>query len=95
LNGGRPIITVARTNPNFARDRLTYGAGQPAALYRDGYYYVSFTDSTGSGVNPGNGPGQFLLRSKDPTLQTGAQEWIGTAWADRPPGKHSAQFSYL
>src|SRR5580700_930488 len=45
LNGGLPIVSPARSNPNYARNGLTYGAGQPAVLYRDGYFYLSFTDS--------------------------------------------------
>lgn len=95
LNGGLPIVSPARSNPDYARNGLTYGAGQPAVLYRDGYFYLSFTDSTGSGVNPGNGAGQFLLRSKDPSFQTMAQEWTRAGWAERASGKHTAEFSYL
>lgn len=95
LNGGRPIITAARTNPEYERNHLTYGAGQPAVLYRDSYFYLSFTDSTGAGANPGNGAGQFLLRSRDPTFQSDVQEWTGSGWAKRAPGEHTAAYSFL
>jgi len=95
MNGGEPIITAARTNPKYELNHLTYGAGQPAVLYWGSYFYLSFTDSTGAGVNPGNGAGQFLMRSKDPTFQTGLQEWTGTGWADRAAGQHTAEYSYL
>jgi len=95
LNEGKPIVTPALTNPRYAANHLTYGAGQPAALYRAPYFYLSFTDSTGAGANPGNGAGQFLMRSKEPTFQEGAQEWTGAEWANRMPGQHTAAFSYL
>jgi hypothetical protein len=95
LNGGRPIVTPALTNPRYAASHLTYGAGQPAVLYRAPYFYLSFTDSTGAGANPGNGAGQFLLRAKEPTFQADVQEWTGTEWADRTAGQHTAAFSYL
>jgi hypothetical protein len=95
LNGGRPIVTAARTNSAYKDHGLTYGAGQPAILYRRPYFYMSFTDSTGFGSNPGNGAGQFLLRSVDPTFQSGTQEWTKAEWAEREPGQHTAEFSYL
>jgi hypothetical protein len=95
LNEGRPIVRPALTNPHYAMSHLTYGAGQPAVLYRAPYFYLSFTDSTGGGANPDNGAGQFLMRSTEPTFQEGAQEWTGTEWANRMPGQHTAAFSYL
>ncbi|MBK1788141.1 beta-xylosidase [Prauserella cavernicola] len=50
----------------------TYGAGQPAAVYLDGWFYLMFTDTTGSAAG-WNGAGQFLLRAKDPTFSAGVQ----------------------
>ncbi len=73
-NGGKPIINPAQSlsgKPN------NYGAGQPSAFYKDGYFYLSFTDTSASGANPVNGAGQFVVRSKDATFQTGVEE-LGT-----------------
>jgi hypothetical protein len=67
---------------------LTYGAGQPAILYQVPYFYLSFTDSTGSGANPGNGAGQ-RIRHSNLTRRN------GPGWARREPGQHTAEFSYL
>ncbi|HWC82479.1 MAG TPA: beta-xylosidase [Pseudonocardiaceae bacterium] len=62
-NGGRPIVStsgeVHRAN--------AYGAGQPSAVYLDGWYYLMFTDTTG-GAAASNGAGQFVLRAKDAAL---------------------------
>jgi hypothetical protein len=95
LNAGKAIVMPARTNTAYQASSLTYGAGQPAILYRDPFFYLSFTDSTGSGANPGNGAGQFLLRSTDPIFQSGVQERTRTGWVDRLSSEHSAEFSYL
>ncbi|WP_436500165.1 beta-xylosidase [Actinokineospora sp. HUAS TT18] len=62
-NGGAPIVTMSR---NKMRDNA-YGAGQPAAVYVDGWFYLLFTDTTGSAAG-WNGAGQFVLRAKDPTF---------------------------
>jgi hypothetical protein len=70
-NGGKPIIDLAQSlsgKPN------QYGTGQPSAFYKDGFFYVSFTDTSAAGSNPVNGAGQYVLRSKDPSFQTGAEE---------------------
>jgi hypothetical protein len=53
------------------RDNL-YGAGQPSAVYLDGWFYLMFTDTTGRGAGT-NGAGQFILRSKDPTFASGVE----------------------
>lgn len=76
LNSGRAILTSypGRHSVNH------YGTGQPSAFVKDGRIYISYTDSYGVGVNPGNGAGQFLIRSSDPTLQNNAESWSGTAW---------------
>lgn len=49
-----------------------YGAGQPSALYRDGWFYLMFTDTTGAAAAP-DGAGQFVLRSPDPAFRHGVQ----------------------
>lgn len=67
-NGGKPIVTAAR---NVLRDNI-YGAGQPAAVHVDGWFYLMFTDTTGSDAG-WNGAGQFLLRAKDPTFTAGVE----------------------
>ena len=95
LNGGNPIVTAAKTDPDWDKRKLTYGAGQPAAVYIAPYVYLSFTDSTGAGANPINGAGQFVLRSKDPGFATGIQEFTGRGWQDRAFGRHTAEHSIL
>ncbi|HEX6346978.1 beta-xylosidase [Umezawaea sp.] len=67
-NGGQPIIGPAY---DTTRDN-TYGAGQPAALHVNGWFYLMFTDTTGSAAG-WNGAGQFVLRSKDPLFLAGVQ----------------------
>jgi hypothetical protein len=95
LNGGRPILRAARTNADYERKNLTYGAGQPAVLFREPFFYLTITDSTAAGANPGNGAGQFLLRSRDPAFQTDLQELTATGWRDRQAGVHTGEFSFV
>ncbi|AHH96113.1 hypothetical protein KALB_2745 [Kutzneria albida DSM 43870] len=59
----------------------TYGAGQPSALYLDGWVYLMFTDTTGAAAGP-KGTGQFVLRSKDPTFATGTQALTPNGFAE-------------
>lgn len=95
LNNGRPIVTAAETNPGYAAAHLTYGAGQPAAVYIKPYVYLSFSDSTGAGVNKGNGAGQFALRSTDPAFGRDIEELTAAGWVKRSPGAHTAAYAYL
>ncbi len=95
LNGGTPIVTAAMSNPGYAAAHLTYGAGQPAAVFVPPYVYLAFSDSTGAGVNKGNGAGQFALRSKDPTFGSGIEELTASGWQKREPGRHTADYSFL
>lgn len=95
LNDGNPIVTASKTNPSFAESHLTYGVGQPAAVYVRPYVYLSFTDSTGSGVNKGNGAGQFALRSPDPTFSRDVEELTSSGWRPRRPGQHTAEYAFL
>ena len=92
---GHPIVSPARTNPDWATHHLTYGAGQPAAVYVAPYVYLAFTDSTGRGANPFNGAGQFVLRSRDPTFGSGVEELTAAGWAARAPGEHTAEYAVL
>ncbi|WP_199433168.1 beta-xylosidase [Qaidamihabitans albus] len=66
--GDGPIVTPAQ---DTRRDN-SYGAGQPAAVYLDGWFYLMFTDTTG-GAAGWNGAGQFLLRAKDPAFGAGVE----------------------
>jgi hypothetical protein len=67
--GDRPIVEPARdaAHPNL------YGAGQPSAVFLDGWFYLMFTDTTGRDVRNADGAGQFLLRAKDPTFASGVE----------------------
>ncbi len=95
IGSGRPIVSSAMTNREWAARKLTYGAGQPAAVMVGSYVYLLFTDSTGSGANPVNGAGQFVLRSRDPSFGTNVEELTAGGWVPRPPGQHSAEYSVL
>lgn len=66
--GTAPIVGPSH---DVHRDNL-YGAGQPAAVYLDGWFYLMFTDTTGRDAG-WNGAGQFVLRAKDPAFATGVQ----------------------
>lgn len=59
--GGQPIVGPAH---DVHRANNVYGAGQPSAVYLDGWFYLLFTDTTAKAAG-WNGAGQFLLRSKD------------------------------
>jgi hypothetical protein len=95
LNGGRPIVMAARTNRSFAASHLNYGAGQPSAVYVPPYVYLAFTDSTGSGANPGNGAGQFAVRSRDPSFGIGVEELSVAGWVPRAFGEHTADHAFV
>lgn len=77
-NGGQPIIS-----PSFDVNRPNnYGAGQPSAVYRDGMFYLLFTDTTGRGADD-QGSGQFAWRSADPTFQKGVEVFTADGWRPR------------
>ncbi|MGH3715570.1 MAG: hypothetical protein ACRDT4_19240 [Micromonosporaceae bacterium] len=75
LNAGQPIITPSNqvSRPN------KYGAGQPSVVFKDGQYYLIFTDTTGAGALD-NGAGQFAWRSSDPTFQVGVEAFTKDGW---------------
>lgn len=64
----RPTKPILGPSREVMRDNA-YGAGQPAAVFLDGWFYLMFTDTSGRGANDG-GRGQFLLRATDPTFTT-------------------------
>ncbi|SFT06503.1 beta-xylosidase [Saccharopolyspora flava] len=66
--GAAPIVTAAG---EVARPNV-YGAGQPSALFLDGWFYLLFTDTTARGAG-WNGAGQFVLRSRDPLFGKGVE----------------------
>jgi hypothetical protein len=72
-NGGAPVVGAAGDK----HGSNAYGAGQPSALYLDGWFYLMFTDTTGRAADT-DGTGQFVLRSKDPVFRTGVQT-LGTS----------------
>lgn len=53
----------------LANPNRRYGAGQPSALYLDGWIYLLYSDSTGRDSNPFNGGGAYVIRSRDPEFQ--------------------------
>jgi hypothetical protein len=85
LNGGNPII---RPHRDISLVSNKYGAGQPSVTYLNGKFYLIYTDSTGIAVD-GNGGGQFVLRSSDPTFQTGVEELTASGFAPRTSTNHT------
>lgn len=85
LNGGNPIVVPAR---DYRTVHNPYGAGQPSVTHVNGKFYLIYTDSTGYAVD-GNGGGQFVLRSSDPTFQTGVEELTATGFAPRTATNHT------
>jgi hypothetical protein len=84
-NGGHAIL-----GPSHDVQRANdYGAGQPAAVYLDGWFYLMFTDTTGRAAG-WNGAGQFLLRSRDPAFGSGV-EALGERGFAPVPGTGSAR----
>src|SRR6185503_7011745 len=81
-HGGKPILNPAQS---LAGKPNTYGAGQPSAFFKDGLFYLAFTDTSAAGANPGNGAGQFVLRSKEPTFQSGVEELASAGFVAQPP----------
>jgi hypothetical protein len=67
-NGGRPIVTASGA---VHRDN-SYGAGQPSAIYLDGWFYLMFTDTTATRAG-WNGAGQFVLRARNPEFSEQVQ----------------------
>jgi hypothetical protein len=65
---GKPIVSPA--NDTVRENK--YNAGQPSALYLDGWYYLMFTDTTGKAAG-WNGAGQFVLRSANPLFGSGVE----------------------
>lgn len=68
---GKPIISPYRPNvttPGAADNGgRSYGAGQPSVAFDGTYYYLIYTDTTGT-ASDGNGGGQYVLRSQDWTF---------------------------
>lgn len=83
LFGGKPIVNPAQS---LAGKPNQYGAGQPSAFFKDGAFYLSFTDTSAAGANPVNGAGQFVLRSSDATFQSGVEELASTGFVPLPAG---------
>lgn len=76
LAPGGPIIAASH-QVDRGND---YGAGQPSAIFKDGLFYLIFTDTTGAGTIESNGAGQFAWRSADPTFATGTEVFTGSTW---------------
>lgn len=64
MNKGKPIVLPERACP-----KNQYGVGQPSVVYKDGYFYMAYTDTSGFRSNPKNGAGLYLIRSKKPTFE--------------------------
>lgn len=70
-NGGMPIVGpyegMPTPLPSVAGDHKHYGAGQPSVTYVDGWFYLTFTDTTGPlDSRTGTTIGVYLTRSRNP-----------------------------
>lgn len=65
MNNGNPIL-VAAMKENTGN---LYGAGQPSAVYLEGYFYIIYTDTTGTDSNSNRGAAQYVVRSKSPDFE--------------------------
>jgi LPXTG-motif cell wall-anchored protein len=99
VHDGETSIGVARSKDGISWERLksapiiaaahqkntgnNYGAGQPSAVYRDGKFYLIFTDTTGAGALP-NGAGQFAWRASTPTFDD-TEVFTATGWQQYTP----------
>ncbi|MGH3432776.1 MAG: beta-xylosidase [Thermocrispum sp.] len=88
-NDGKAIVTPSHTR----KRKNAYGAGQPSAVYLDGWFYLMFTDTTASAAG-WNGAGQFLLRSRDARFNAGV-EALGPEGFERVPHTAAARESSL
>jgi hypothetical protein len=59
-------------------------------VWLDGLFYLIFTDTTGLASNPGNGAGQYVMRSPDPTFRTGVEELRADGFGPYDPALHTA-----
>lgn len=82
--GPAPIVTAA----GEVHRGNVYGAGQPSAVFLDGWFYLMFTDTTAKGAG-WNGAGQFVLRSRDPLFGEGVQALTDRGF--RPAGGERAR----
>lgn len=71
----QPVVTPSMANTGTN----TYGAGQPSALYLDGWFYLLYTDTSMGAAGP-NGAGQFVLRAKDPSFTESAEQLSDTGF---------------
>lgn len=90
-NGGNPIVVPAGKQ----NTGNSYGAGQPTASYYGGEFYLMYTDTTGAASSPANnqgfpeGAGQYVIRSADPTFQTGVEELTATGFQPQTAANHT------
>jgi beta-xylosidase len=69
----------------------TYGAGQPVAEYKNGYFNMTYTDTT-----RGSGDQLYMIRSKSPLFASGVQSFdpkTGTWAAQTDPTKRTALYA--
>lgn len=92
-NNGDAVRTPAKQSPRSGCAFNSYGAGQPSALYKDGLFYLLYEDTSAAASTCASSNGMFLIRSSDPTFQSGTQDWNGSGWVgDGPSTKAGAQF---
>ncbi len=84
MNNGNAIIVPAELTTGNA-----YGAGQPSVIYLNGYFYVVYTDTTGLGGTPQETNAVYVVRSTDPTFQSGVQELTATGFQSQTSSNHT------
>ena len=79
-NNGDAVRQPKRESPRSGCAFNSYGAGQPSALYKDGLFYLLYEDTSSSASTCASSNGMYLIRSGDPTFQSGVQDWNGSGW---------------
>ncbi|ASO19934.1 hypothetical protein AHOG_11455 [Actinoalloteichus hoggarensis] len=90
LGDGKPVVSASY---DVTRDN-TYGAGQPAAVYLDDWFYLMFTDTTGAAAG-WNGAGQFVLRARDPLFTDGLQTLTDAGFVPAASTEDTRSFSVV
>jgi len=89
MNNGKPIVT-----PQWVNFESIYGAGQPSVVYKDGLFYMLYTDTTGIASGGPNSPygynSLYVLRSPDPTFQIDLESLGNTGFIPYDPLTHTS-----
>jgi hypothetical protein len=92
-NGVAPIINTHVSGVSVFGTPPHYGVGHPSVVYLDGFFYITYNDSSGAS---GGGTTQYALRSTDPFFQVNVEEWrTGGVWYRLNGSPGSTGYPYL